>query len=110
MKCPSCKRNLIDVATTCRCGWKKADEVTAESSPACAWCDSNARIALQTPEGWVNVCEPCYEAWHGDRARASVAHNVNLDRLPDESRDAWRIRVRGWLRQHATIKRFGETA
>ncbi len=106
--CPDCDKPLAQSATSCGCGW----ELSVDSVPdlhACAHCSAVAKMRVQTPEGWENVCEAHYVEHSTIQAKDALG-KLGLNRRLDESHAAWQARLMEWLRNNASVKKFGKAA
>lgn len=101
MICPECKRGLIDVATACRCGWKRPAETEPQKPTGvpCAYdaCGSFADCRIKTPTGWANFCEAHHVAYHHQQAQKRLDAS-GLGRMPDETSHEYAERMREVLR------------
>jgi hypothetical protein len=88
MKCPDCTRTLVDVATVCRCGWRKGEE--------------------SDPQRGERILEATYARLDAEALESSrrFLAEQGLTRRSDESLEAWRARTKEWMKGRG-LKKFG---
>ena len=67
--CPDCKRRIVDIAESCRCGWTKGN-VAAGHYVHCAQeeCGISAVCRVKTPTGFANFCLEHYDEYFAKQA------------------------------------------